>query len=63
MTLILSRGHRDQCPPSAGDDNVFCFRPDNCSVTIVDIEDCEIKLVEPDGESVTHVGQRYWPDK
>ncbi len=38
------------------DDRVVCFRPDNCSITVVDVEDGEIKLVELGGEAVTHVG-------
>lgn len=39
-----------------GDDRAVCFRPDNCSLTVVDVEDGEIKIVELGGEAVTHVG-------
>lgn len=38
-----------------GDDHVVCFKPDNCSITTVDIVDGEIKLVELGGEAATHV--------
>lgn len=38
------------------DDRVVCFRPDNCSITVVDVEGGEIKVVELGGEAVTHVG-------
>lgn len=39
-----------------GDDRVVCFKPDNCSITVVDVEGGEIKLVELGGEAVTHIG-------
>lgn len=39
-----------------GDDRVVCFRPDNCSITVVDVVDGEIKMVSLGGEAVTHVG-------
>ena len=41
---------------AAGDDRVVCFRPDNCSITIVDVEEDEIRIVELGGEAATHVG-------
>lgn len=39
-----------------GDDKVVCFRPDNCSITVVDVEGDEISIVELGGEATTHVG-------
>lgn len=41
---------------ATGDDRVVCFRPDNCSITVVDVEDGEIRIVDLGGEAVTHVG-------
>lgn len=38
-----------------GDDHVVCFRPDNCSITVVDVVDGELKMVSLGGEAVTHV--------
>jgi broad specificity phosphatase PhoE len=38
-----------------GDDRVICFKPDNCSITTVDVADGEIKIVELGGEAITKV--------
>lgn len=40
---------------ASGDDRVVNFRPDNCSITTVDVVDGEIRLVELGGEAVTKV--------
>lgn len=38
-----------------GDDRVICFKPDNCSITTIDVIDGEIRLVDLGGEAVTKV--------
>jgi broad specificity phosphatase PhoE len=38
-----------------GDDRVVCFRPDNCSITVIDVVDGDLKMVKLGGEAVTHV--------
>lgn len=40
---------------AAGDDRVTSFRPDNCSVTILDVEDGRLKLIERGHEAETKV--------
>src|SRR5262249_52486930 len=40
---------------ATGDDRVTPFHPDNCSVTIIDVEDGRLKLVERGHEAETKV--------
>ena len=40
---------------ATGDDRVVGFAPDNCSVTIVDVEDGSFRLVERGAEAATRV--------
>jgi broad specificity phosphatase PhoE len=39
-----------------GDDRVVCFRPDNCSITKVDVTGDAIKVLELGAQASTHVG-------
>lgn len=39
-----------------GDDRVVCFRPDNCSVTVIDKDGSDFRLVELGVEAETEVG-------
>jgi broad specificity phosphatase PhoE len=38
-----------------GDDRVACFEPDNCSVTVLDVEDGRLRLVRRGTERATRV--------
>jgi len=38
-----------------GDDRVMVFRPDNCSVTVFDVENGKLRLVERGHEAETKV--------
>jgi len=40
---------------ATGDDRVVAFAPDNCSVTIVDVEHGTLRLVERGAEAATRV--------
>ncbi len=40
---------------ATGDDRVLCFAPDHCSVTIVEIAEGALRLVERGGEAATRV--------
>lgn len=39
-----------------GDDRVVCFRPDNCSVTVIDKDGSDFRLIELGVEAETEIG-------
>lgn len=49
VAINVALGH------ATGDDRVLCFAPDHCSVTIVDVDNGVLALVERGGEAATVV--------
>jgi len=49
VAINVALGH------ATGDDRVLCFAPDHCSVTIVDVDNGVLALVERGGEAATLV--------